>query len=347
MNKPKLYWYLQIGGWLLFALVQILGFIVLGGQLVRGTQVIFWLLEASMFLLFTHIFRNLIIRWGWLAYNMARLIPRMFLAITLLGLVVYCFRVLISFPLGMFNPDVWKINNIVGLTLVYSLIFFLWSVLYFIYHYFERYNLALQHEAAINEIELNNLKSQLNPHFIFNALNSIRALVDENPVKSKNAITQLSNILRNSLVTDKKRLTSLEDELKIVKDYLSLESIRFEERLRTKFVIHPGSYGFLVPPLMLQTLVENGIKHGISKLKEGGVVQLSTSVSDNILIIEIRNSGHFKSVKAAKAGNSKVGLGLKNTRQRLKLLYGDEAQLTVGNENESMVLTRLVIPKMS
>ncbi|WP_317191809.1 sensor histidine kinase [Fulvivirga marina] len=344
MNKLKLYWSLQIGGWLLFAIVQILGYIFLGEQLLKSPQIIFWLLEAVTFLLITHLFRKFIINWGWLAFNMAKLIPRVLLAVFCLGLTVYFVRVLISFPLGMFNPQVWKINNVVGLTMVYALIFFLWSVLYFIYHYFERYNLSLQHEAAINEIELNNLKSQLNPHFIFNALNSIRALVDENPVKSKNAITQLSNILRNSLVSDKKRLTNFEDELKTVKDYLGLESIRFEERLSTRFEIHRESYKFLVPPLMLQTLVENGIKHGISKLKEGGIIDLRTFVTDSQLKIEIRNSGHFKSVNGAKA-ESKVGLGLRNTRQRLKLLYGEEAQLTVKNESKNIVLTELVIPK--
>ncbi len=90
--------------------------------------------------------------------------------------------------------------------------------------------------------------------------------MDENPSKSKQAINQLSNILRNSLALDKKGLTNFDDELKIVKDYLGLESIRFEERLKTEFDIHPESQRFLVPPLMIQTLVENGIKHGISKL---------------------------------------------------------------------------------
>ena len=114
----------------------------------------------------------------------------------------------------------------------------------------------------------NLLKSQLNPHFIFNALNSIRALVDENPGKSKNAITQLSNILRNSLQIDKNRLTSFTDEMKTVQDYLELESIRFEERLEVDIKLHPNSDQFQIPPLMIQTLVENSIKHGISNLKE-------------------------------------------------------------------------------
>ena len=87
-------------------------------------------------------------------------------------------------------------------------------------------------------------------------------MVDENPKKSKQAINQLSNILRNSLAYEKKGLTKFDDELKVVKDYLSLESVRFEERLKTDFNIHPQSAGFRVPPLMIQTLVENGVKHG-------------------------------------------------------------------------------------
>ena len=105
----------------------------------------------------------------------------------------------------------------------------------------------------------------MNPHFIFNALNSIRALVDEEPSKSKRAINHLSNILRSTLVADKKKLTSLGEELRTVKDYLAMESIRFEERLNTSFDIEEESENVLVPPLMIQTLVENAIKHGSFK----------------------------------------------------------------------------------
>jgi LytS/YehU family sensor histidine kinase len=190
------------------------------------------------------------------------------------------------------------------------------------------------------EIELNNLKSQLNPHFIFNALNSIRALVDENPAKSKQAINQLSNILRNSLASEKKGLISFEDELKTVRDYLGLESIRFEERLKTEFEIHPSSQNFLVPPLMIQTLVENGIKHGISKLTAGGTIHVKTFVEKDVLKILIRNSGHI----TGHAKKSK-GLGLKNTVQRLKLIYGNTASFKIANENDRFVLTEISIPQ--
>jgi LytS/YehU family sensor histidine kinase len=191
----------------------------------------------------------------------------------------------------------------------------------------------------MNEMKLNLLKSQINPHFIFNALNSIRALVDEEPSKSKRAINHLSNILRSSLVLDKKRLTSLKEELDTTKDYLALESIRFEERLRTEFNIDPSTESIQVPPMMLQTLVENGIKHGISKLKKGGIVTVDTKIDLRTMILEIRNTGQYHHSRA-----NGTGQGLRNTRQRLELIYGEAAKLKIENEDENMVLTTVKIP---
>jgi LytS/YehU family sensor histidine kinase len=209
------------------------------------------------------------------------------------------------------------------------------------YHYFERYNTSLKYEATKNEIELNKLKSQLNPHFIFNALNSIRALVDENPRKAKNAITQLSSILRSSLVMNKSKLTHFDEEMNAVKDYLELESIRFEERLRTEFDLHPQSNQFLVPPLMIQTLVENGIKHGISNLKEGGTISLRTAVNGSSLIIQIRNDGQLINGRP----RNPRGFGIDNTKQRLQLIFGGKASFRIFNDSDKTVLTELIIPK--
>ena len=257
-NKKRVYWSLQIGGWLLYALVQIISNGVASGS-VNPKRVLFFGFEAFLLLLLTHGFRYFLKRWQWLFLNIPKLISRILVSAFMLGLITYFLRLPMSLLLGVFDQQVaFDTERIFGLTSVYTVIFFLWSVLYFTYHYFDRYSKSLKYEASMIEIELNNLKSQLNPHFIFNALNSIRALVDENPAKSKQAINQLSNILRSSLASDKKGLTKFEDELKIVKDYLGLETIRFEERLRTEFDIHPDSQKYLVPPLMIQTLVENG-----------------------------------------------------------------------------------------
>ncbi len=344
VNKSRLYWTLQVGGWTLYALIQIIGSVFASeSQGVSAQRVIFLTYEAIFCLLLTHVFRNLINRWRWLQASMAVLIPRVIASVFVLGLIMYFLRMPISIPLGLYSSKVaFDPSNILGLTVIYAIIFFLWCVLYFIYNYFERYNTSLKLEASVKEIELNNLKSQLNPHFIFNALNSIRALVDENPGKSKLAINQLSNILRNSLTTEKRGLTNFEDELKIVKDYLGLESIRFEERLKTEFEIDPASRGFLVPPLMIQTLVENGIKHGISKLTAGGIIQMKTTVHNDRLTIQIRNSGQYMNGARRNSG----GLGLENTKQRLKLIYGGKASFRIMTENDTFVLTEIEIPHL-
>lgn len=344
VNKKRLYWTLQIGGWTLYALFQIaFSAFVSGTQGISTARVVFFTYEAAFCLLLTHLFRNSITHWRWLSASMPVLIPRVILSVVVLGLIMYFLRMPISIPLGLFNAKVaFDPGNIMGLTLIYALFFFLWCVLYFIYNYFERYNTSLKLEASVREIELINLKSQLNPHFIFNAMNSIRALVDENPLKAKQAINQLSNILRNSLSTGKTGLTKFEDELKIVKDYLGLESIRFEERLKTEFDIDPRSLDFLVPPLMIQTLVENGIKHGIAKLTAGGLVQLKTEVKNDRLHIRLRNSGQYLNGSLSQ----NAGLGLENTRQRLKLTYGDKASFRILNETDTFVLTELDIPHL-
>jgi len=344
VNKTRLYWTLQISGWTLYAVIQIVfSVLVSDNQGVSVYRILFLTYEAIFCLLLTHNLRNIINRWRWLRAGIAVLISRVIASVLVMGLLMYFLRMPISIPLGLFNREVaFDLGNIAGLTVVYGFIFFLWCVLYFIYNYFERYNRSLKLEASIREIELNNLKAQLNPHFIFNALNSIRALVDENPGKSKEAINQLANILRNSLSTGKRGLTTFEDELRIVKDYLGLESIRFEERLKTEFEIDPESRDFLVPPLMIQTLVENGIKHGISKLTSGGVISMKATVEDDRLTIQVRNSGQY--VNGSSGGSE--GLGLENTRQRLRLIYGDRASFRILTESDTFVLTEIEIPHL-
>ena len=170
----------------------------------------------------------------------------------------------------------------------------------------------------------------------------MRALVDEEPTKAKIAITQLSNILRNSLITDKKKVVSFRNELNTVKDYLALESIRFEERLKVNYDIDPSSDGFEIPPMMMQTLVENAIKHGVSNLMEGGIIEVSSKVDKSILNLKIRNSGQI--VNGIKNPKTQSGVGLINTKERLKLIYSDKASFRIYNENDNFVVTEVTIP---
>lgn len=300
------------------------------------------ILVSFWFLLSTHVFRFFILKWNWLDLKIKQIWLKLLISLALLAMINFMVHLMFLTVLGilivLYDLDPFNI----GVTLLSTFsIYFVWTLFYFIYHYFEKYNAALKYEALKNEIELNNLKSQLNPHFIFNALNSIRALVDENPEKSKDAITHLSSILRSSLVANKNKLTSFEEEFHAVKDYLNLESIRYEERLKTHFQIDPKSMNFAVPPMMVQTLVENGIKHGIAKLKEGGSISLDTKVEDNTLIIKIRNNGQLEQDEISLS----KGFGIANTRQRLQLLYGEKALFSIENEDSNTVLTKVCVPK--
>src|SRR5258708_25750802 len=125
-------------------------------------------------------------------------------------------------------------------------------------------------QLALREAELRALEAQINPHFLFNCLNSIRALVLENPPLAQDLLTRLANILRFNLHRDLMHTIPLSSELEAVRDYLALEKVRFEERLRVEFAIEPAASEAQVPPMVLQTLVENALKHGIARLPEGG-----------------------------------------------------------------------------
>jgi hypothetical protein len=342
LNKSKLYWYAQLFGWLVYVLIVGL-FNKLSGNDVTTELVVSLLSIYLIGLSITHFYRAIIIKFNWMRLSVGLLVPRVLVSVISLGIVVYIIQTLVleviiangNFEFG-FADAFQKVIN-------WSLLLLLWSLFYFLFHFINNYKQEeiknLKWQAAKNEIELNKLKSQLNPHFVFNSMNSIRALVDENPLLAKDAITQLSNVLRNSLLMGKKKLIPLADELRIVDDYLSLEKTRFEEKLTIIKNVDDNSLTFLVPPLMIQTLVENGIKHGTSKLSKGGTIELISELKNKTLHITIYNSGYYDKNKP-----SETGFGLINTIQRLQLMYGDTAKFTIENENDR-VKTTLIIPQ--
>jgi len=196
----------------------------------------------------------------------------------------------------------------------------------------------LKLETTVKELELKTIKSHINPHFIFNSLNSIRALVDENPERARTAITELSNILRSSMQAEKSETVTLQRELDIVKDYLALEHMRFEERLRVSFNIAPETLNAPVPPMMLQTLVENAIKHGISKQVHGGDVIVTSCFNNHNLELMVKNTGSLSAVI------NEDGFGIKSTQDRLNLMYQGKAVFEIRNTHEEMVESKITIP---
>lgn len=220
-------------------------------------------------------------------------------------------------------------------------IFFVWTSIYILWHYIEFTNLQainkVKLEKIIKELELKTIKSQINPHFIFNALNSIRALVDEDPKRARQAITELSNILRSSILSDKVELTTLEKEVAIVKDYLALEYIRFADRLKVSYDIADRFLGYQIPPMMLQILVENAIKHGLSKYPVDCHIHLDVKSKENKLVIQVSNTGRLEQ-------NENTGFGLQNTNERLQILYAGEGSFDIYQSQPNLVTANLIIP---
>jgi len=222
-----------------------------------------------------------------------------------------------------------------------------WNMIYYIYHYIERNRRqeldTFRLEAMVKSLELQTIKSHINPHFIFNALNSIRALVDENPERARTAITELSNILRSSMQAEKMETVPLQQELDIVKDYLALEHMRFEERLQIELDINEDTLNQPIPPMMLQTLVENAIKHGISKQINGGLIRIVSDFKNNHHELVVQNSGKLNGISSSK----EEGFGIKSTQDRLNLLYQGKAHFEIHEVEPGMVESRIIMPTAS
>lgn len=341
-NRTKIYLLCQIGGWLLYILANI---IILGTyQRVDPRLLLEFSFLGILSMAVTHVYRSLIKNYQWLKLSLKQIAPRVFFSSILSAVLITSGLYGLLKVSGQIHPNGVKVsffflNNIFELTLIVLI----WSLVYFAFHYLENYRTSeiekLVWEAAVKDFELKTLKSQLNPHFMFNALNSIRALIEENPERAKKAITQLSNIFRYSLRIERIEAIALDEELKTVQDYLALEKVRYEERLSYQLQATPEALRVEIPPMMIQTLVENGIKHGISKLPEGGTVTLDAAIENEKLRITIVNSGY---VDDEEVQNTK-GFGVSNTKHRLHLLYGSDSSFTLKNV-AGKVETEIIIP---
>lgn len=341
-RKKQLYLICQTIGWGTYILIA---YVLNQLSGVPGSYQLIVTLSAAFVLgmAISHLYREIIIRNDWLKLNIPRMIPRFILGSLAMALLFQLAYTSVTY-------FVFSGQKVINLAVVFQelagwmILFTLWSLIYFFYHFFRNYKAEeiknLKWEAARNEIELNKLKSQLNPHFIFNSMNSIRALVEENPQLAKQAITQLSNILRSNLLMGKHRLIPFSDELKLVRDYLAIEGYRYEERLNVEFKISPKSKRIMVPPLMVQTLVENGIKHGIAHLPKGGNLIIQADESSGELTITIINSGQYDPFREAD-----TGFGIENTKERLRLIYGEKATFEIGNKSNNQVISRLKLPQ--
>jgi signal transduction histidine kinase len=357
--KERFYVLSQTLGWGFFWALQsvyVLGFAQ--GEEARdpvGTVAIITMVAAEGLLL-THYSRRLIARWGWKHLGWRKLGPRLLGLSTVQALVWsvvgYGYSIALCKLTGMPWPSKYGpvllivISWINGTSLLAG-----WHCIYFFYHLFDRFNRSeierLRLATTVKESELRALKSQVNPHFIFNSLNSLRALIDEDPARARQSVTQLANLLRYSLQSGQLETVPFEDELRVVNDYLALEQVRHEERLRVRLDIAPETLALPIPPMLLQTLVENAVKYGISTQPEGGEIAIIARRENDSLKLQVTNPGALAATADATArarSAASTGVGLKNAANRLRLLFGERATLQLRAESPALVVAEAILP---
>jgi signal transduction histidine kinase len=373
MKKNQLYWVLQFAGWggLMLTNYLAMAFMLPAVPLLLANFVTMLLGIGC-----SHLYRGYVKKKKWVDLKIVKLIPKVFFASFIQGIITAILSfgaIIIAFTFYIkANPDVlqsildlanmsgadeeqmnvmtmqrFTLSVVIGMAASfisqYSIFFISWSALYFAYQFLlknrkveiEKWKL----QASVKDAELSALKSQINPHFIFNSLNNIRSLVIEDSEKARDMITHLSDLLRFSVQFDQFEKVTLEKEMEVVEDYLLLESIQLEERLNYRIQLQDESSEISLPPMIIQTLVENAIKHSINDLPKGGEIVIESEVKDTYLNIFVKNTGQIKD-----KSSGRKGIGITNSRERLRLLYGEKASLAVENMNEKIVCATIKIP---
>lgn len=254
------------------------------------------------------------------------------LLIVLLRVVVFTILVdaLNAFKLGYFTSW-WQENRKstflirTFLSLVQLIIFAGFFVTFTIYQNYQ------QKEKELDRARLDALLMQLQPHFLFNTLHSVAALIDWDSKAAQKMIAQLGDILRQLLKNENRHLVPLEEEIRFIKNYLEIEQIRFQDRLKIRIDAAPNTNAALVPNLLLQPLVENALKHGLAKKMEDGRIHItSRMLEDGQLQVQICDNGAGFDPKQ-ETGHG-LGVGLQNVEKRLRQQYGDAHQFTIETE---------------
>ena len=339
------YWVFQFTGWGLLALINIFFALLFNSYDPKILQKILFFVEVGI--IFSHFMREVIHRSDLLIKDLRQQILTFLLLTVAFSFFSTCvvspFEHLCRLRLNPEGRPVSYLSLFLTNLITFLPLLLIWNAIYFMYHFVMKTRKqemdTIKLEALVRQLEVQTIKAHINPHFIFNSLNGIKALIDEDPERARDAISQLSKILRSSLSAEKAETVALEKELEIVKAYLDLESMRFEERLRVEFEIDDMTLNSPVPPMMLQTLVENAIKHGISKQMKGGLLRVVSEVKENQHQLLVQNTGQLNAVK--KQGG---GFGISSTKDRLQILYGDKASFEIKQVDATLVEAKVLMP---
>lgn len=330
------YWIFQLAGWNGAALLSLAT--LSRAPLSAAIVGVSWC-GAVTGLLLSMAWRRVLRRRGWVEGRFAwqRIVPCLLLIALVQSLLAGASYVLLQ-PFGPVTSWLWLPSAMVS----WFGIFLLWTILYAMIIALRRASRleaeTLRLQVLAKDAELRALQAQVNPHFFFNSLNSVRALVFEDHQAAADTIDRLAALMRHALNAGRHDTVVLADELDAVRAYLEIEAIRFEARLAVRFEIAPGLDATPIPPMSLQTLVENAVRHGIEQQPEGGTIVLEAQHAAGGVQIVVANSGVLRTASGS------TRLGLANARQRLKLALGPAASLSLG-ENDGWVRAELFLPE--
>jgi hypothetical protein len=247
----------------------------------------------------------------------------------------------ITLAIHLLQQRIRDLSFVPGSLVLWGSIFLAWNICYMTALALRRANRfeseALRLEIHAKDIELRALQAQVNPHFFFNSLNSVRALIYENHDAAAQMVDQLASLMRYALRSGQRDTVPLYEELEAVQAYLAIEKIRFEERLRASISVEPGLENVMIPPMSLQTLVENAVKYGVELSATGSDIRIVARRAPGAIVIEIANMGAILPF----ANSTRVGLA--NTRKRLALSVGKDASLDL-SESAGWVRATLQLP---
>ncbi len=330
-NKSRLFWLLQISGWVAYGLVNFLTGFVHGKYAAYAYPTMIYAIVGFIVTLgMRYVFK-------WLWNRSLVLVIIVALLLTALAASVFSLVQVVAFV--EFYPTEWRPQSLweyFADAPFSAYIFISWTGLYFGINYYlmlqEQTEKALKATALAHQAQLKMLRYQLNPHFLFNTLNAISTLVLEKDTDGANdMLTRLSSFLRYSLVNQPTQKVSLDQELEALNLYLDIEKARFEERLKLKFDVEERARDALLPSLLMQPIIENAIKYAIAPSENGGTIALSAHLIGNQLCLVIEDDGPGIALDVAETSKKSSGVGLTNTKERLRQLYGDMHTLKVQN----------------
>ncbi len=341
MSRNKWYWTLQITGWSLYGL---LGLVINGiFEAPSISVVVFALLSAAFMLIATHFLRYLIRKYEWLRLPFLRLSVRLLLtSVGLAFLINVLNSVFIVYIANFFGEEKFSVAVFFLYVFQTTIYFALWLGIYVGVYYFRNYKREeiekWKLQSAVKDAELIALKAQINPHFLFNALNNIRALILEDQMKARDMVSHLSDLLRYSIQFNDQEKVTIAEELEIVNNYLELESIHYEKRLSYEINSPDRLKNYKIPPMVIQLMVENAVKHGISQVKSGGNIIVNVSQEDIDLTLCVSNTGSLEKKP------EKGGIGIRNAIDRINLLFDQEPEFKLEQQGR-MVTSTLKLPK--